>query len=165
MDWTEGFSCRREVALRAGLFPTGFVVPICAGEDGFFGEGLRKIGARGKVDFDTVVEHVCPARFNEYWTIRKGRGSGSAECHRLLDHWSYPKLFAWNALKVVRTVLMAVLIAPAVFYNWQIAKFSPRGRKDTLPFLWAWLVEQVAIHIGEWEATIRIMRKERLSSA
>ncbi|HYF98354.1 MAG TPA: glycosyltransferase family 2 protein, partial [Coxiellaceae bacterium] len=48
MEWTEGFSCRREVAIRAGLFPTGFPVPICAGEDGFFGENLRKIGARKK---------------------------------------------------------------------------------------------------------------------
>ena len=28
MEWTEGFSCRREMAIRAGLFPTGFPVPI-----------------------------------------------------------------------------------------------------------------------------------------
>jgi len=102
MDWTEGFSCRRDIALRAGLFPTGFVVPICAGEDGYFGAGLRKIGAKRKVDFDTVVEHVCPASLGEYWMIRKGRGSGSAECHRLLDRWSYSRLFAWNALRSLR---------------------------------------------------------------
>ena len=48
MDWTEGFSCRRETALKAGLFPTGFPVPIGAGEDGFLagacaGSGLKKL--------------------------------------------------------------------------------------------------------------------------
>ena len=46
MEWTEGFSCRKEVALKAGLFPTGFPVRICAGEDGFFGQGLRRLGAQ-----------------------------------------------------------------------------------------------------------------------
>jgi glycosyltransferase involved in cell wall biosynthesis len=160
MDWTEGYSCRREVALRAGLFPTGYIVPICAGEDGHFAAGLRKEGAKGKVDFDIVIEHVCPASYSEYWIIRKGRGSGSAECHRLLDRWSYPRLIAWNALKTLWTLLLIILVVPALAINWRYAGFSPKGRADTLPFLWAWLVEQAAFHVGEWNATFRMMRIE-----
>ena len=49
MEWTEGFSCRREAALKAGLFPTGFPVAICAGEDGFFGQGLRANKAKKRL--------------------------------------------------------------------------------------------------------------------
>ena len=48
MEWTEGFSCRRELAIKAGLFPSGFPVPICAGEDGIFGTNLRNLGAKKK---------------------------------------------------------------------------------------------------------------------
>ena len=42
MEWTEGFSCLRSRAIQAGLFPTGFPIAICAGEDGFFGSNLKK---------------------------------------------------------------------------------------------------------------------------
>ncbi len=55
MEWTEGFSCRKEAALKAGLFPTGFPVPICAGEDGFFGQGLRAIQAKKRIDLSLQV--------------------------------------------------------------------------------------------------------------
>ena len=87
MDWTEGFSCRRETALKAGLFPTGFPVPICAGEDGFFGRGLRRIGAKKVIDLSLEVAHVVPASFQGYGHTRQEKGAGSAQVHRFPDHW------------------------------------------------------------------------------
>ena len=103
MEWTEGFSCRREVAIKAGLFPTGFTVPICAGEDGYFGNGLRRIGARKKIDFDIIVPHVAPATFREYWHIRKGRGKGCPQVRIFLEGWSVVKDSVWASLRVAKT--------------------------------------------------------------
>jgi len=87
MDWTEGFSCRREAALKAGLFPTGFPVPFGAGEDGLLGRGLRQIGAKKVIDLSLEVAHVVPASFQGYWHTRQEKGAGSAQVHRFLDRW------------------------------------------------------------------------------
>lgn len=161
MEWTEGFSCRRELAIRAGLFPTGYVVPICAGEDGFFGENLRKLGARKKVDLDIVVTHVAPAPFGEYWAIRKGRGQGSPQVRRFLQKWGFSRIGLRASLRVVRTFVMAATLLPMLLVCFRYAKVSPRGARDILPFCWAWLIEQIAFSVGEWQSLLRIYRAER----
>lgn len=166
MEWTEGFSCRREVALQAGLFPIEFAVPICAGEDGFFGIGLRNFGAKKVVDFTIVVDHVAPASFAEYWRVRKGRGAGSTQVHRFLDKWSIPKILIWDILRATRTVVYLVTLIPALLVCSRAARHSERGYADLLPFLYAWTIEQLAFHIGEWQSAFHIMEKERaLASA
>ncbi len=161
MEWTEGFSCRKEVAIRAGLFPVGYAVPICAGEDGFFGIGLRKSGACKVIDFSIIVDHVAPSEFLEYWRIRRGRGAGSAQMHRFLDEWSFPRLIFWNTLKVIKSAIYVGTVVPVFWISVRAAKHSPKGWRDIVPFTWAWLIEQVAFHIGEWDATFEIMVKER----
>ncbi len=161
MEWTEGFSCRRELAIRAGLFPTGFPVPICAGEDGFFGANLRKLGARKKIDFSITVDHVAPGTFAEYWHIRKGRGKGSPQVRRFLQRWSMGRIASRAVLRVARTVLYVALVIPAVSIVWRACRQSEKGSRDLLPFLWAWLIEQIAFHVGEWESVIEISRAER----
>jgi GT2 family glycosyltransferase len=161
MTWTEGFSCRKEIALKAGLFPVGFPVPICAGEDGFFGEGVRNAGAKTVIDLTIVVDHVAPASFAEYWYARKERGAGSAQVHRFLDKWSFARIFTWNTLKVLRTIVYLVTVFPALLVCRRAAQHSERGYADLLPFLYAWTIEQAAFHVGEWRATFEIMTKER----
>lgn len=161
MEWTEGFSCRRELAIRAGLFPTGYAVPICAGEDGFFGENLRKLGTRKKVDLDIVVTHVAPAPFGEYWAIRKGRGQGSPQVRRFLQKWGFLRIGLRASLRVVRTGLMTSSLLPMLLVCFRYAKVSPRGVSDTLPFCWAWLIEQIAFSVGEWQSLVRIYHAER----
>jgi len=161
MEWTEGFSCRREAALKAGLFPTGFPVPICAGEDGFFGNGLRAIGAKKSVDLSIRVEHVVPASFREFWLNRQGRGAGSAQVHRFLDRWPWWKILLWNSLKTVRTVLRLATLAPALGTCLNAVRYSDRGMADLWPFFYAYAVEQVAAQLGEWQATLAILKKER----
>ena len=161
MEWTEGFSCRRELAIRAGMFPTGFAVPICAGEDGFFGDNLRKLGAKKMVDFSITVDHVAPASFPEYWQIREGRGRGSPQIRRFLHKWSLPAIAAWAALRIVKTLVYAGLVIPAVYTAWKATRHSERGIRDLLPFLWTWLIEQAAFHVGEWKSIFEIMRAEK----
>lgn len=161
MDWTEGFSCRREVALKAGLFPTGFPVPICAGEDGFFGRGLRDIGAKKVVDLSLEVTHVTPSSFQDYWLNRKGRGAGSAQVHRFLDRWPWWKILFWNSLKTVKTFLWLTTVVPALVTSLPAVRHSERGWRDLVPFFYAYALEQVAAQVGEWQATLAIRKKER----
>lgn len=161
MEWTEGFSCRRELAIKAGLFPVGFAVPICAGEDGFFGGGLRRLGAKKKIDFSIIIEHVAPAEFDEYWQIRKGRGKGSPQIRRFLHHWPISKIIAWATLRIGKNLMLTVLVFPIIWKIYRATLHSKYGLKDFFPFIWAWFIEELAFHIGEWQSIFEIMRAER----
>lgn len=165
MEWTEGFSCRREIAVQAGMFPVGYAVPICAGEDGYFGQNLRAIGARKKVDLDIVVKHVAPAAFAEYWRIRAGRGRGSPQVRRFLHKWSWSQIVLWATLRVAKTLAWIGLIFPMLRICYRAARESPRGQVDLLPFCWAWLIEQAAFHVGEWTSIVGVWRAERTNYA
>lgn len=160
MEWTEGFSCRRQLAIDAGLFPTGYVVPLCAGEDGVFGDNLRKLGAKKVVDLDIVCTHIAPASLSEYWYIRKGRGQGSPQVRRFLQGWSLGRITTRAVLRVIRTTLMTITLLPMLWVCYRYANKSPRGLADVLPFCWAWLVEQVAFSVGEWKSLLQIQRAE-----
>lgn len=162
-EWTEGFSCRKEIAVQAGLFPSGYLIPICAGEDGEFGERLKKIEARKLADLSIVVDHVAPSSFQEYWRVRKGRGIGSVQIHRFLKNWSFWKIFAWNLLKTIRSIFYLVSVVPALLICWKAARFSEYGVRDLFPFLYAWMIEQAAFHTGEWQSSFQILRVERKS--
>jgi len=161
MEWTEGFSCRREVAIRSGLFPVGFAVPICAGEDGYFGENLRAQKARKKIDLEIVVTHVAPASLTEYWDIRVGRGRGSPQVRRFLHCWSWPRIVTRALLRLARTAVYAGTLVPMLYVCSRAARESQRGQADLLPFCWAWLVEQAAFHVGEWKSIAQIRRAEK----
>jgi len=126
-EWTEGFSCRRELAIRAGLFPTGFAVPICASEDGFFGANLRRLGARKKIDFSITVDHVVPGAFAEYWQIRKGRGKGIPQIRRFLQKWGISAIAGWAALRLAKTFVYVALVLPAATQVWRACRQSERG--------------------------------------
>ena len=134
IEWTEGFSCRREAALKAGLFPTGFPVPICAGEDGFFGQGLRASAAKKAIDLSLQVDHVVPATFREFWRNRQGRGAGSAQVHRFLDRWPWWKILLWNTLKTIKTLLWIGTLAPALGACLEAVRYSERGTGGPVAF-------------------------------
>lgn len=161
IEWTEGFSCRRQLAIDAGLFPTGFPVPICAGEDGFFGEKLRKLGAKKKIDLSVDVKHVAPASLQEYWYIRKGRGQGSPQVRRFLQGWSFFGIGFRASLRICRTLLMLMTLFPMIWICFRYAKKSPKRYVDVIPFCWAWLVEQIAFSWGEWQSLFSIYKAEK----
>jgi glycosyltransferase involved in cell wall biosynthesis len=161
MEWTEGFSCRRQIAIDAGLFPIGYAVPLCAGEDGVFGDNLRKLGAKKIVDLDIVCTHIAPASLSEYWYIRKGRGQGSPQVRRFLQGWSYWKIATRATLRIIRTALMTITLLPMLWICYRYAKKSSRGLADLLPFCWAWFVEHVAFSVGEWQSLVHIREAER----
>jgi len=164
LQWTEGFSCRKEIAIKAGLFPTGNLLPICAGEDGYFGDNLKRINAKRIFDTSIIVDHVAPASFSEYWSIRKGRGSGLPLVKRFLEHYSLPQLFFRNCIKTSYDTLRCLTLLPGLFFSWKISHYSDRKYKDILPFFYAWLIEKAAFHVGMWKTTFRLMRLEKIRS-
>lgn len=164
IEWSEGFSCKREIAFKAGLFPVGFSTPICAGEDGFFGTELRKIDAKKVIDESIVVCHVAPSEFKEYWQIRKGRGAGTPQIRRFLDRWSYSKIGFIAILKALRRIIQCMTIVPMLYHCFKLAKYSTKNRVlDTFRFCYAWIVEQAAMSIGEFESLFEIIKAENLS--
>jgi myosin-crossreactive antigen len=48
---------------------------------------------------------------------------------------------------------MVFTVMPAV-------RFSKNGMRDFFPFIWAWIVEQTAFHVGEWQSIVEIRRAE-----
>jgi len=160
VNWTEGFSCRRKAAIDAGLFPTGFAVPLCAGEDGHFGEALRTLGFRKVTDLDIVCTHVAPATLGDYWRTQKGRGRGGPQVRRFLEGWSLGRIATRAGLRVVKTAAMTATVLPMLWVAFRYAGASPHGRLDTVPFCWAWLVSQIAFSAGEWESLAQIRGAE-----
>jgi glycosyltransferase involved in cell wall biosynthesis len=161
LDWTEGFSCRKAVAINSGLFPVGFLIPICAGEDALFGQSIKLSGAKKKVDYNILVKHVSPASLIEYWNIRSGRGRGSPQVKRFIQHWSLRFIIFWSLLRILKTLLEIIFILPIVLKILRITLLSPRGIRDFLPFCYAWIVEQFAFHYGELKSIVEIINAEQ----
>jgi hypothetical protein len=141
------------------MFPTGYALPICAGEDGFFGEKLSRIGAKKKIDFSIQVDHIAPSDLQEYWRIRKGRGEGSPQVRRFLNNWSMSRIILRALLRVVKTMFDLVVIIPIFWRCYMISRVSPNRVADLIPFVWAALIEQLAFHVGEWSSIFKISSK------
>ena len=72
VGWSQGFSCRRSLALKAGLFPEALPVP--GGEDGEFVERLSACTSRRITDKTIVVRHISPNTIGDFWRQWQGRG-------------------------------------------------------------------------------------------
>jgi len=130
MNWTEGFSCRREAAIKVGLIPEGDSVTLVAGEDGWFGEKLEAAGYKKAFDRSIVVTHVMPTDFGEFWHQRVGRGQGTPQVWYERDQWSLNKITN-EVIKLSSLSALALLIPlPALYRGWRLSAFSPRGRAD-----------------------------------
>ena len=160
MKWSEGFSIKKEIALKTSLFPSNFCVPIEAGEDARFGEELEKNGAKKVIDLSIKVSHIAPGNFIEYWCIRKGRGRGTPQIRKFLDNWSYSKIILIECLKVVRFLLKFTTIIPMIYHNYKLAKYSHKSILiDTITFSYAWIIEQIAFSFGSFESLCEIIKK------
>lgn len=162
LDWTEGFSCRRELALAAGLFPEAYSRPICAGEDGVFGANLRALKAKFVLDKQLVVSHVVPSKFSDFWPNRVGRGQGYPQIRRFIDQWSWRKMYFFMILKTLCLILKVLSIFPGFIFTRRIAKYSKTPKRDLFRFYYPWLLENVAFIYGAWQESRKIMAKERL---
>lgn len=162
LDWTEGFSCRRKLALAAGLFPHGYVRPICAGEDGCFGANLRALSAKFVLDKQLMVRHVVPASLRDFWLNRVGRGQGNPQIRRFINKWSWGRIYFFLALKTAWLAFKIFTIIPGFIFTYRISKYSKTPKLDLLRFYYPWLLENVAFIYGAWRESRKIFAQERL---
>lgn len=160
--WAEGFSVRKSLALQTSLFPSGYAVPIVAGEDVNFADELRDLGCKGIIDTEIVISHIAPDNLAEYWNIRKGRGAGTPQIRRFINKWSYKKIVTILILKAAKRFIEFVTVVPMVKYNYALARYSDRNiLSETTKMCWCWLVEQIAFSIGEFQSFSNIYQKEK----
>jgi glycosyltransferase involved in cell wall biosynthesis len=157
MNWTEGFSVRKSKALEAGLFPTGYPVRIVAGEDGYFGASLRRVGSLGRYDSNIVVVHISPSSFTDFWRVRRGRGEGIPQVRHFFQKWRLSHVLFRDTISFGFDLIQMLLIVPVVFKGWRMSRVSHRGTVDTLPFAFVWAIERAAIHCGVWGSARRIL--------
>jgi len=150
--WTEGFSCTKEAAVSVGLFPE--VMPGCSGEDVDFGLLLEK-KLPGTRTTEIVAPHVAPDTFSGYWGQQKGRGKGRSNYYYYMNHYRLRRLFISSVLATIKR-LVKVFLGQEVLTAWRLSRFSPRRRKDFLPFIWVGIVREFAMIAGIWSAYRRI---------
>jgi len=157
IEWTEGYSCRREAALDVGLFPEDVPIPIPAGEDAYFGARMAR-KYRKVIDRSIVVPHVMPRTWRAFWAQHRGRGRGTPLCRVFLDGMP-PWLVAFRAgWRTAWWVLSLVLLVPGVVVAVRLSAYSVRGRRDVPGFFAAWHVNQLAQLTGLWAGIGEVMR-------
>ena len=157
--WSEGFSVRRSILNQSSLFPSGFPIPIEAGEDVRFVDELRQLGCKGIIDDGIVIQHIAPSSFSEFWRVRKGRGAGTPQVRIYLDNWSFIKLFSVLFLKLAIRLLKIITLVPGFLYASKLARLSPQKSKllEALKLYWCWLIEQAAFSVGEFKSFFNVL--------
>ncbi len=145
MNWSEGFSCRREAAIDAGLFPEGETAPMLAGEDGWFGENLRDKGYKKVQDRSIKVTHVMPEDWKTFYHNRLGRGYGSSQVWAINEQktgWALIKTVYGHA---IIGLLGIFTVLPVLYHAGLRAKHSTRPWiVEILPFSIVRAVESYA---------------------
>jgi glycosyltransferase involved in cell wall biosynthesis len=157
--WTEGFSVRREMAFKTRLFPSGFSVPIEAGEDARFAADLREAGCKGYFAADIVVPHVSPGTLSEFWSVRIGRGAGTPQIRYFLDAWPHWKISLWRYAKAAERIAKILTVFPILYSSYRLAKsMRTNVLKETAIFTWVSIVEEIAKTVGEHRSHIKVRR-------
>ena len=157
MNWTEGFSCRRSAALSVGLFPE---IPGAGGEDAVFGERLASRFKKA-VDPSIVVFHTAPSTLQGYWAGRATRGRGIPFTNFFVYNIPRPFLLVRACLASCYAAIRILTVLPLAVTCVRIARYSPRGMKDVLPFFYVSAIEIIASRVGEWIGCLRLYRSAR----
>jgi len=157
IEWTEGYSCRREAALDVGLFPEDVPIPIPAGEDAYFGARMAR-KYRKVIDRSIVVPHVMPHTWQSFWAQHRGRGRGTPLCRVFLDGLPLWLVASRAGLRTARWLLSAILLVPGMAVAARLSAHSRRGWRDIPGFFAAWHVSQLAQLVGAWAGIGELMR-------
>lgn len=153
--WTEGFSCRREVAISAGLFPM-LPLKLTAGEDGYFTKNIKMMGRKKAFDRNIKVRHTAPYKFSEFWKIRRERVSAVA--NYFLEKKSLLHISIMALLRTGFVCFEFLLIIPLLVRSFLISRYSPRGLKDLIPFVFALAVQDLAFLVGKWRSLFQLTK-------
>lgn len=149
MEWTEGFSCRRETALKVGLIPGDFPITFC--RDWMLGRRLKEAGYKKVIDRSIVVSHKAPETYPEYWRVRKARGRFSSLTQIYILKRPRSFLAFKFFIKDILLFLKFILIFPVSFRVLRTSLYSESSLKDFFRFFPAYFIQECAKALGEWE--------------
>jgi hypothetical protein len=156
MYYSEAFSCRRELAVKLGMFGPSYPARFC--RDWLLGKKLTDGGYKKIYDPSIVVMHPQPDNFKEFWYVRKARGRFGPFKQYFMDKYPLPLLFLKLLAKDAIFVLRFFLIVPASLRIIRISRRSKNGLKDFFPFFYAYFIQELARCVGEWEGLFCILR-------
>lgn len=157
IEWTEGYSCRRDAAIDVGLFPEDVPIPIPAGEDGYFGRRMAR-KYRKVIDRSIIVPHVMPQTWRAFWAQHYGRGRGTPLCRVFLDGLPVWVAALRAAARTAEWISTLLLVLPGAVVAGRLAYRSPRGWLDFPGFWLAWHMSRLALVAGQWAAIREIQR-------
>ena len=159
VGWSEGFSCLRECAIQAGLFPEEF--PGASGEDVVFMERLSAQCSRGIVDHSIVVPHVAPHRLKDFWMQYRGRGRGFVYFRFFFGKVSLRKLVSTRVLTTIAVIVQIGLVIPVLLFAGRLCQYSPKRYGDLIPFCLARATQLLAHKCGEWKGLTELHARQR----
>ena len=153
VTWTQAFSCRREVALQAGLFPDE--LPLGA-EDTEFVRRLDRRTDRRLMDRTIVVRHVTPSTMHDFWNQWQHRGASLPFLRHRIHHVSLSMLVAERMAAACWSLVFVLTVVPVAHRAASMASFSQRRWFDLPAFLALNVLQLVAHRVGEWRGLVRL---------
>ena len=154
VGWSQAFSCRRSLAVRAGLFAEELPVP--GGEDGEFVQRLSTCTNRCVIDKTIVVHHVTPSTIGEFWRQWQGRGVAVPFVRRRMHHTTWPSIIVERLAAAVWSALLVVSVVPMLRRAAALTPLSARGWSDLPPFFGLSVLQLLAQRSGEWKGMLRL---------
>jgi glycosyltransferase involved in cell wall biosynthesis len=154
VGWSQAFSCRRPLAVRAGLFTEALPVP--GGEDGEFVDRLAACTTRLVTDKTIVVHHVSPNTMGDFWRQWQGRGVAVPFLRRRVHHITWPWLIAERLAAAAWSALLVVTVVPMIRRAVLLTPLSARGWSDLPSFLGLSVLQLLAQRTGEWIGMCRL---------
>jgi glycosyltransferase involved in cell wall biosynthesis len=154
VGWSQAFSCRRSLAVRAGLFAEELPVP--GGEDGEFVQRLSACTSRRVIDKTIVVHHVTPSTISEFWRQWQGRGVAVPFLRRRMHHATWPSLLVERLAAAAWSVLLVVTVLPMLRRAAVLTPLSARGWSDLPRFFGLSVLQLLAQRSGEWKGMLKL---------
>ena len=148
--WSEGFSCLREVAFKAGLLKDH--VYIVGGTDNLFAKSVAAVTVV-KYDKKIFVDHLAPRKFSIFTTQIFNRGVAAVQLMKLggIKNFSFESII--RLLKATIYIANGVLVFPSAY---QV--FKMRGSHSITLLFKLTLVHaycNICIGLGMYSALIR----------
>jgi glycosyltransferase involved in cell wall biosynthesis len=150
--FSQAFSCRRRVALDAGLFP----VDLPGAEDFEFGRRLARQTNRQVVDRTIVVNHLMPATMRGFWHMWRWRGASLPILRYRVHRAARLRIVAERAAAAIWSLLLLMTIVPTVGYAAALSSRSMHRWIDFPRFLALVIIQRLAHRVGEWKGVYRL---------
>lgn len=156
MEWSEGFSCRKEKAILVGGIPGDFPIPFC--RDWMIGDALNKAGNKKLIDLSISMPHYCPDNIREYWHNQKWRGTFAPLNQYYMIKSPLSFTIMREFMKLGRTLILLCLVFPQIIEAIKLSAYSNRKYRD-IPGLWfTSIVQKIALTAGNFEGLAKLIR-------